>query len=179
MRLGRDALIFTKNGGCQSVGMLSQTYLHNIKAQAVIVPIVPFNQQTNILTSNRWEQDFKPQPTYWVCLLWSTVCCQSDPYCKLHCKLFECHVVTRFLCKYTDRVQGCDRKLVLQVCTKKKQDVCILHCVIPLIHHHSCWLWLKTQQPAWQPFWNTPSSAQRSRYTLTLTLFAPKKAPRS
>ncbi|KAF6717876.1 MORC family CW-type zinc finger protein 3 [Oryzias melastigma] len=52
MRLGRDALIFTKNGGCQSVGMLSQTYLHNIKAQAVIVPIVPFNQQTNILTNS-------------------------------------------------------------------------------------------------------------------------------
>lgn len=49
MRLGRDALIFTKNGGCQTVGMLSQTFLENIKAQAVIVPIVPFNQQTNIL----------------------------------------------------------------------------------------------------------------------------------
>lgn len=49
MRLGRDALIFTKNGGCQSVGMLSQTYLENIKAQCVIVPIVPFNQQTNSL----------------------------------------------------------------------------------------------------------------------------------
>lgn len=49
MRLGRDALIFTKNGGCQSVGMLSQTYLENIKAQSVIVPIVPFNQQTNSL----------------------------------------------------------------------------------------------------------------------------------
>ncbi len=48
MRLGRDALIFTKNGGCQTVGMLSQTYLENIKAQAVIVPIVPFSQQTNI-----------------------------------------------------------------------------------------------------------------------------------
>lgn len=49
MRLGRDVLIFTKNGGCQSVGLLSQTYLENIKAQAVIIPIVPFNQQTNIL----------------------------------------------------------------------------------------------------------------------------------
>ncbi|XP_029917781.1 MORC family CW-type zinc finger protein 3 [Myripristis murdjan] len=49
MRLGRDALIFTKNGGCQSVGMLSQTYLENIKAQAVIVPIVPFNQQNKQL----------------------------------------------------------------------------------------------------------------------------------
>ncbi|KAM9849690.1 MORC family CW-type zinc finger protein 3 [Aulostomus maculatus] len=49
MRLGRDVLVFTKNGGCQSVGMLSQTYLENIKAQAIIVPIVPFNQQTNSL----------------------------------------------------------------------------------------------------------------------------------
>ncbi|XP_013861822.1 MORC family CW-type zinc finger protein 3 isoform X2 [Austrofundulus limnaeus] len=49
MRLGRDALIFTKNGGCQTVGMLSQTYLQNIKAQSVIVPIVPFNQQTKSL----------------------------------------------------------------------------------------------------------------------------------
>lgn len=49
MRLGRDALIFTKNGGCQTVGMLSQTYLESIKAQAVIVPIVPFNQQTKLL----------------------------------------------------------------------------------------------------------------------------------
>ncbi|XP_068442768.1 MORC family CW-type zinc finger protein 3 [Clinocottus analis] len=49
MRLGCDALIFTKNGGCRTVGMLSQTYLKNIKAQAVIVPIVPFNQLTKSL----------------------------------------------------------------------------------------------------------------------------------
>ncbi|XP_045573905.1 MORC family CW-type zinc finger protein 3 isoform X5 [Salmo salar] len=49
MRLGRDALIFTKNGGCLTVGMLSQSYLQAIKAQAVIVPIVPFNQQTKML----------------------------------------------------------------------------------------------------------------------------------
>ncbi|XP_062857182.1 MORC family CW-type zinc finger protein 3 [Trichomycterus rosablanca] len=49
MRLGRDALIFTKNGGCQSVGMLSQSFLQAIKAQAVIVPIAPFNQQTKSL----------------------------------------------------------------------------------------------------------------------------------
>lgn len=58
MRLGRDALIFTKNGGCQSVGMLSQTYLQNIKAQAVIVPIVPFNQQTNILREKQTDAAF-------------------------------------------------------------------------------------------------------------------------
>ncbi|AWP12008.1 putative MORC family CW-type zinc finger protein 4 [Scophthalmus maximus] len=58
MRLGRDALIFTKNGGCQTVGMLSQTFLENIKAQAVIVPIVPFNQQTNILLK-KMRKDFR------------------------------------------------------------------------------------------------------------------------
>nr|XP_014347109.1 PREDICTED: MORC family CW-type zinc finger protein 4 [Latimeria chalumnae] len=45
MRLGKDAIIFTKNGGALSVGLLSQTYLEKIRAQAVIVPIVPFNQQ--------------------------------------------------------------------------------------------------------------------------------------
>ncbi|XP_067103959.1 MORC family CW-type zinc finger protein 3 isoform X1 [Osmerus mordax] len=49
MRLGRDALIFTRNGGCQTVGMLSQSYLQAIRAQAVIVPMVPFNQQTKSL----------------------------------------------------------------------------------------------------------------------------------
>ncbi|XP_061883654.1 MORC family CW-type zinc finger protein 3b [Entelurus aequoreus] len=48
-RLGSDALIFTKNGGCQSVGMLSQTYLQSIKSQAVVVPIVPFSQHTRSL----------------------------------------------------------------------------------------------------------------------------------
>lgn len=31
------------------MGMLSQTYLEDIKAQAIIVPIVPFSQTTNIL----------------------------------------------------------------------------------------------------------------------------------
>ncbi|XP_074530616.1 MORC family CW-type zinc finger protein 3 [Halichoeres trimaculatus] len=55
MRLGRDALIFTKNGGCQTVGMLSQTYLENIKAQAVIVPIVPFSQQKSLVVTEDSE----------------------------------------------------------------------------------------------------------------------------
>uniref|UniRef100_H0X8Q9 MORC family CW-type zinc finger 4 n=1 Tax=Otolemur garnettii TaxID=30611 RepID=H0X8Q9_OTOGA len=45
MRLGKDALVFTKNGGTLSVGLLSQTYLECVQAQAIIVPIVPFNQQ--------------------------------------------------------------------------------------------------------------------------------------
>ncbi|XP_072288369.1 MORC family CW-type zinc finger protein 3 [Eucyclogobius newberryi] len=55
MRLGRDALIFTKNGGCQSVGMLSQTFLETIKAQCVIVPIVPFNQQKSLVVTEDSE----------------------------------------------------------------------------------------------------------------------------
>ncbi|XP_028750959.1 MORC family CW-type zinc finger protein 4 isoform X2 [Peromyscus leucopus] len=46
MRLGKDALVFTKNGNTLTVGLLSQTYLECIQAQAVIVPIVPFSQQS-------------------------------------------------------------------------------------------------------------------------------------
>ncbi|XP_034340591.1 MORC family CW-type zinc finger protein 4 [Arvicanthis niloticus] len=46
MRLGKDALVFTKNGSTLAVGLLSQTYLECIQAQAVIVPIVPFSQQS-------------------------------------------------------------------------------------------------------------------------------------
>ncbi|XP_007530681.1 MORC family CW-type zinc finger protein 4 isoform X2 [Erinaceus europaeus] len=45
MRLGKDVLVFTKNGGTLTVGLLSQTYLECVQAQAVIVPIVPFSQQ--------------------------------------------------------------------------------------------------------------------------------------
>ncbi|XP_055474341.1 MORC family CW-type zinc finger protein 4 isoform X2 [Psammomys obesus] len=46
MRLGKDALVFTKNGSTLTVGLLSQSYLECIQAQAVIVPIVPFSQQS-------------------------------------------------------------------------------------------------------------------------------------
>ncbi|XP_051034871.1 MORC family CW-type zinc finger protein 4 [Phodopus roborovskii] len=46
MRLGKDALVFTKNGCTLTVGLLSQSYLECIQAQAVIVPVVPFSQQS-------------------------------------------------------------------------------------------------------------------------------------
>uniref|UniRef100_A0A6I8PPT0 MORC family CW-type zinc finger 3 n=1 Tax=Ornithorhynchus anatinus TaxID=9258 RepID=A0A6I8PPT0_ORNAN len=46
MRLGRDAIVFTKNGESLSVGLLSQTYLATIKAEHVVVPIVVFNRHT-------------------------------------------------------------------------------------------------------------------------------------
>ncbi|XP_035686349.1 MORC family CW-type zinc finger protein 3-like [Branchiostoma floridae] len=43
MRLGKDAMVFTKNGKFMIVGFLSQTYLKSIQAETVIVPIVPFD----------------------------------------------------------------------------------------------------------------------------------------
>uniref|UniRef100_A0A8C0A3L3 MORC family CW-type zinc finger 3 n=1 Tax=Bos mutus grunniens TaxID=30521 RepID=A0A8C0A3L3_BOSMU len=39
MRLGKDAMVFTKNEESMSVGFLSQTYLEVIKAEHVVVPI--------------------------------------------------------------------------------------------------------------------------------------------
>uniref|UniRef100_A0A8D0GTC7 MORC family CW-type zinc finger 3 n=1 Tax=Sphenodon punctatus TaxID=8508 RepID=A0A8D0GTC7_SPHPU len=39
MRLGKDAIVFTRNGEIMSVGLLSQTYLEATKAEHVMVPI--------------------------------------------------------------------------------------------------------------------------------------------
>ena len=50
MRLGKDAIVFTKNGETMSVGLLSQTYLEVTKAEHVMVPIVTFNNQHILLT---------------------------------------------------------------------------------------------------------------------------------
>lgn len=49
MRLGRDAIVFTKNGGTKSVGFLSQTYLEAIKAETILVPMVTWDSDGNIL----------------------------------------------------------------------------------------------------------------------------------
>uniref|UniRef100_A0A8C4K0A3 MORC family CW-type zinc finger 3 n=1 Tax=Dromaius novaehollandiae TaxID=8790 RepID=A0A8C4K0A3_DRONO len=43
MRLGKDAIVFTKNGETMSVGLLSQTFLEVTKAEHVMVPIVTFS----------------------------------------------------------------------------------------------------------------------------------------
>nr|XP_020769562.1 MORC family CW-type zinc finger protein 3 isoform X2 [Odocoileus virginianus texanus] len=51
MRLGKDAMVFTKNGESMSVGFLSQTYLEVIKAEHVVVPIVAFNKHRQVLNS--------------------------------------------------------------------------------------------------------------------------------
>ncbi|XP_007646790.1 MORC family CW-type zinc finger protein 3 isoform X1 [Cricetulus griseus] len=49
MRLGKDAIVFTKNGETMSVGFLSQTYLEVIKAEHVVVPIVTFNKHRHMI----------------------------------------------------------------------------------------------------------------------------------
>ena len=49
MRLGKDALVFTKQDSSQSVGYLSQTYLEIIKADTVLVPIVTWDKKPDIL----------------------------------------------------------------------------------------------------------------------------------
>ncbi|XP_068769649.1 MORC family CW-type zinc finger protein 3 isoform X2 [Struthio camelus] len=48
MRLGKDAIVFTKNGETMSVGLLSQTFLEVTKAEHVMVPIVTFSNQRQI-----------------------------------------------------------------------------------------------------------------------------------
>lgn len=49
MRLGKDAIVFTKNGDVMSVGLLSQTFLEITKAEHVIVPIISFNKNNILL----------------------------------------------------------------------------------------------------------------------------------
>ncbi|XP_067897248.1 MORC family CW-type zinc finger protein 3a [Heterodontus francisci] len=52
MRLGRDTMVFTKNGEMCSIGFLSQTYLQAVKSENVIVPIVSFNQNRKLISDD-------------------------------------------------------------------------------------------------------------------------------
>uniref|UniRef100_A0A3Q0SQ65 Morc S5 domain-containing protein n=1 Tax=Amphilophus citrinellus TaxID=61819 RepID=A0A3Q0SQ65_AMPCI len=45
MRLGKDAVVFSKSKRTSCVGMLSQTYLEMIGANQIIVPIVSFEER--------------------------------------------------------------------------------------------------------------------------------------
>lgn len=45
MRLGKDAIVFSKSESMSCVGMLSQTYLEKIGANQIIVPIVCFEEK--------------------------------------------------------------------------------------------------------------------------------------
>uniref|UniRef100_A0A8C1JRY1 MORC family CW-type zinc finger 3b n=1 Tax=Cyprinus carpio TaxID=7962 RepID=A0A8C1JRY1_CYPCA len=44
MRLGKDAIVFTKTRDTMSVGLLSQSYLEAIGAQRVLVPMITFRR---------------------------------------------------------------------------------------------------------------------------------------
>ncbi|XP_060785435.1 MORC family CW-type zinc finger protein 3-like isoform X3 [Neoarius graeffei] len=55
MRLGKDAIVFSKNGETMCVGLLSQTYLEEIGAQDIMVPIVMFT---------RTKQTVSPAPEH-------------------------------------------------------------------------------------------------------------------
>nr|XP_046260052.1 MORC family CW-type zinc finger protein 3a [Scatophagus argus] len=51
MRLGRDAIVFSKSKSATCIGMLSQTYLEKINATQISVPIICFEQgETNDLS---------------------------------------------------------------------------------------------------------------------------------
>ncbi|KAM8976986.1 MORC family CW-type zinc finger protein 3 [Pelodytes ibericus] len=52
MRLGKDAIVFTKNESGMHVGMLSQSFLEAISAEHVVVPIVSFNKQNKQLVKS-------------------------------------------------------------------------------------------------------------------------------
>uniref|UniRef100_A0A3P8UGE0 MORC family CW-type zinc finger 3a n=1 Tax=Amphiprion percula TaxID=161767 RepID=A0A3P8UGE0_AMPPE len=55
MRLGKDAIVFSKSKSASCVGMLSQTYLEEIGAQQIIVPIVCFEERERNKFSVREE----------------------------------------------------------------------------------------------------------------------------
>ncbi|XP_075767763.1 MORC family CW-type zinc finger protein 3 isoform X1 [Pelodiscus sinensis] len=64
MRLGKDAIVFTKNGDTMNVGLLSQTFLEATKAEHVIVPIVSFNRQRQIINPVECKASLKAIQTH-------------------------------------------------------------------------------------------------------------------
>ncbi|KAF4075187.1 hypothetical protein AMELA_G00231580 [Ameiurus melas] len=57
MRLGKDAIVFTKTRNSMSVGLLSQSYLQAIKAQQIMVPILTFRRDGQNLPENAANLD--------------------------------------------------------------------------------------------------------------------------
>ncbi|XP_029386159.1 MORC family CW-type zinc finger protein 3a isoform X1 [Echeneis naucrates] len=58
MRLGKDAIVFSKSRSTSCVGMLSQTYLEKIQAKQIIVPIVCFEHTNAGVLSVK--EEYKP-----------------------------------------------------------------------------------------------------------------------
>uniref|UniRef100_A0A1A8IWA9 MORC family CW-type zinc finger 3b n=1 Tax=Nothobranchius kuhntae TaxID=321403 RepID=A0A1A8IWA9_NOTKU len=57
MRLGKDAIVFSRSSSTSCVGMLSQSYLEMIKANQIIVPIVCFEKKNSDQFSVRKEHE--------------------------------------------------------------------------------------------------------------------------
>ncbi|XP_015821810.1 MORC family CW-type zinc finger protein 3 isoform X2 [Nothobranchius furzeri] len=57
MRLGKDAIVFSRSSSTSCVGMLSQSYLETIKANQIIVPIVCFEKKNSDQFSVRKEHE--------------------------------------------------------------------------------------------------------------------------
>ncbi|XP_018101401.1 MORC family CW-type zinc finger protein 3 isoform X2 [Xenopus laevis] len=64
MWLGKDAIVFTKNKSGMHVGMLSQSYLEKINAQHVLVPIISFNEQRQLVQTPDSEANLQAITTY-------------------------------------------------------------------------------------------------------------------
>jgi len=57
MRLGKDALVFTKNENSRSCGFLSQCFLSSIKAETVLVPMVTWDAQFQMTPADQCSRD--------------------------------------------------------------------------------------------------------------------------
>ncbi|OCT93782.1 hypothetical protein XELAEV_18011453mg [Xenopus laevis] len=64
MRLGKDAIVFTKNESGMHVGMLSQSYLEKINAEHVLVPIISFDQHKQLVQTPDSEANLQAITTY-------------------------------------------------------------------------------------------------------------------
>uniref|UniRef100_A0A8W8J084 AP180 N-terminal homology (ANTH) domain-containing protein n=1 Tax=Magallana gigas TaxID=29159 RepID=A0A8W8J084_MAGGI len=58
MRLGKDAIVFSRRMDVMSVGLLSQTYLKSIKVETVLVPIVSWDLPNSLFSSPRRKKYF-------------------------------------------------------------------------------------------------------------------------
>ncbi|XP_008399230.1 MORC family CW-type zinc finger protein 3a isoform X2 [Poecilia reticulata] len=57
MRLGKDAIVFSKSKSISCIGMLSQTYLEKIGAKQIIIPIISFENKKSNRISVKEKQE--------------------------------------------------------------------------------------------------------------------------
>uniref|UniRef100_A0A096LUB2 DOP1 leucine zipper like protein B n=1 Tax=Poecilia formosa TaxID=48698 RepID=A0A096LUB2_POEFO len=59
MRLGKDAIVFSKSKSISCIGMLSQTYLEKIGAKQIIIPIISFETVAPLSVKEKQEASLK------------------------------------------------------------------------------------------------------------------------